>query len=1367
MKRSLEELSFTVSCTSLSQADVPGAEQACTAIAVVSCAHFLLERAPMDMELCIRQGGALYQSFGVSRHVHAKEMIDFCSPAWPISAGEEEGMLLENLNDYESLFVTHQAVVLTCGAFSMAILASGTILWDSHANQDEDNKAVSIQFGSASDLIAYIKEKFVDPKMECSLCVVRRRLFHGPTTYAQKEPALAHARRLPPGFFHVWARDVNTAGAKQFLVAGLEDFVHYYSNLDPRLRCHYDLALTDRPISFYMDLEFETFEENRGDPREMLDTLLKLVQEVAGVQMKFRIYDSSKDGRQPMSVEEEEELVDSEASSSTSSKDEEEEDEEDEPSVSVSLVDEEEQVEDDEEEEEPFELGKVSFHVHSRSLFFSSRTEHAAFMKRVEAQASGIKILWVWRLKKNEMRKEFFADQTVYDRDRNFRLPYSSKLGKNRPFLPLDSAEENVTWEHVFGALISPPTVELYLDLPPRVEAVAVEEEEAQVQDGDGDGLHPISSAPDPIRVLASAVEAEFKPQRMRGFQLTPTGLVTFSMVKHDCPICKDTHNNQVYAMCDLKQRVMYAKCHADRTKVGVDIPFPESCGSLSLINSGEMQPGERASLGIYPADSSTARVILGFARAIYSSARTAPKVPSNVTVHYDKLAEQYDVPIPEVCVHDGGTHVLQLTKTKMTIRCTGKRCASQGKRWDRPSHSASSKPVWKLEFLFPPTSGAVVVATASSAGGGAVLGPEAFLQEQNLFKALGFSPTVGAPQYLYDDRLKQLEEWAALQQKEAGAEVDPIAQQVRRKAAIARRILMDDLMEACYRECLAVSDDFVYPVQLIPRGPSTIASALWIHLARQHGYKRVEDMFYVPTTDRSGRSFYRAVPMDDLLTSVCTFELTPNLCHSVMWNGRVCDDLRRLLQDRNHFPSLPISKRYLGFANAVYDLEANVALTWEEVRADPSIMPFNFLDRPFPVEMLEHAKEHCPNVSVVDRQVVFDGPLDFVPTPLFDGPLHDQQFPVAVIFWLYACLGRMFHYVDRDGDNWEILPFLMGAPGSFKSSIISILMKFLQEWQVGVIGTRVEGQFPLDGILGTLMAFMPEAGGCTIDRDLLKQVITGDAVNIAGKYKRAINVPSWRIPFLFAGNSFLKVLDLDGSLERRIALFPFLFMLRDGEGATDLAQRIFKEEAALLLIKWNTIYWKIRQNVRGKIQSMLPPTIREATRQAIMQSDSFKGFFAQQVILEEESSVSWSDLWDAYLAWCKQTGKTHYSVDPYLVETQAMLRRYGCSFENDHVQNARLRLPTDPAFQSAFQVRMVRRLLGCICGTPECARNCRTTHEMPPANCECHVLRIQPNSSALETVIEFEEQLADDDSEWEILALEAWSDAEIHIWLQ
>jgi hypothetical protein len=950
MKRSLSSSSLSVTLAALSQASVRGAEQACTAIAVLACAHHLFPRStaslspPELMELCIRQGGALYacwrrRNINAPAYAIAKEMADLVSPALPICFQEEHGgrlwddgegddgniSLLQALENIEQDATT---LVLTIGAFSVALFLhedDSVELFDSHAVENQQFAAL-YRFDSRDSLIALLMERFPTETVSYSLSIIRKRLHFAPSTFPLQQMAFDRADELPFGFFYTFAHDTKKkSGAKEYMVAGLEDFYEYYSKLDPLLRAHYDMARAGCPVTLYLDLEFETYPQNgECNGREMLADMLKLVaaEEPTIVPEAFRIADSS-------SPETKELLPMSESSD--------DDDDDDDGVVPMSLVD----------DNNSSNLYKVSYHAHNRTAWFLDTSAQGAFMVRVEARADGS--LRVWRLKAEIMVNEFFADQGVYTSNRCIRFVYSSKFGKNRYFLPLDAAgDDEMDPAAFFEAILSPPAPQLYILLQQQQQ----QQQEHEIHSSSassavsGDSTMSLSTALLPIRTLAAEVERHYKPERMRGYQFQATGLVTFPMIKHDCEICKDTHNNQVYVVADLKSRVFYSKCHADRSKMGPEVVFPPSLGPLYMAVLEEMQPGERASVGIFPAASYTAQMVLGFASAVFASARTAPRIPEpgSTAVFYDKLAVQYEVHFTVPCKIDFGQLVLQITVDKLVIRCKGKMCMVKGKRWDRPSHSASSAGRWQLLFLFPEAQAAAssaegVVAFASADSDVALLSssdlslssaflPQVFLAQTNFLLALGFENNGGAPLYMYEDRLKHIEEWASLTQKAHGILVHGIAQAVRQKAHIIRGILGKEMMEVCYRECLVVAPDFVYPIALLPRNPCTLASALWIHLAHQRGYKRCENVFYVPTVDAAGRNYYRTVPLDDLLTSVCKFQLTPNLCAAVMWNGRVGDDLRRLLNDRNHFPSLPMSKRYLAYSNVVYDMEENVALT-------------------------------------------------------------------------------------------------------------------------------------------------------------------------------------------------------------------------------------------------------------------------------------------------------------------------------------------------------------------------------------------------------------------------------------------------------
>lgn len=1136
----------------------------------------------------------------------------------------------------------------------------------------------------------------------------------GPRVFALQQEAFEAADALPwCGFLMTWAQDV-AGGSKQYLVASLDDFWHYYRGLAPATkRNHYEIVRTGCRVPFMADLEYplDIAQNREFDPHALVRALKLLVEQLwlqeTGVALDpagWILYDSCSD---PPRNED----------------------------VAMELGS------DDEEPHEvsPDSDAKVSFHlVHRGATFADLKEAHGGFCQRLEqavAAATHTRELMVWKwvwnaqTRRKEPTRRFFLDQTIYSANRCFRMPYSTKAGQQRYLWPVVVEKQRVLelnrehWERGLVTLDAEPSPAVAVVAPQRRSLLRTSSSSVAVA-----AAAAAAAAPErpELSPLAFVVQRHFQPERMREWKLEDNGLCTFSMVLHECrEICHDTHNNQVYAVADLKRRVFYAKCHADRSKTGPEHPFPESLDTLSLVDTEhELQPGGTQSTWVFPAPTASAQWVLRFCRAVFGSSGVAARIPlpGAADVVYSALHHEYEVPIGP-CDTDGGQLLLSVYQAGASIRCAGgTRCNRQGWRLVRPSRSANVR-VWDLRVLLPqlppPAPDALLLGLADAAAAGVVAASStpaaAFLEERNFLAALNF-PNAGADPTLYDDRLGIIEGWAAeVQQRAPAAErsvhgVHVVAAQVKRKASVMRAILMDAEMESVYRECLAVAPDFAYPTELVPRGARTLVVALWVWLARSKGYKRVGEDFYVPTTTPDGeRVYYTCVPMALMMTRTFSFERMPNLC-ALMWSARNSGDMEHMLRDENHWPSLAPSKRYLGFRNVVYDLEQNVALTWDEAKRNPDVMPFNCLDAHFPLDALQEARDRCPvvSLSVDGQQVEWRGPWgvrDFLATPLFDGPLLDQGFEDDVMAWLYAFFGRMFHRagknLEQGGDNWEIVPCCQGAPGTFKSSLVSLLQSYLQPSQVGVIATKTEQRFPIAALAGKLMVFLTEMAGCDIDKELLKQMVSGESICMATKFKTATTIPNWDVPLWFAGNLFLRLYDVDGSLERRFGVFPFTRVLRQGQGDVGLVQRIIDQEQALVLIKCNTLYLAMKRAIQRPVQALLPPLLRQATSQALMEHDSLRAFLLQECIVERgvvEARISWAAFWEAYVGWCRATGQTVMpGVGPHHAGVMALLDRLGIRLHvhRGHPWLVYLRpriVEQDGAFQSVFEVRGVLR---------------------------------------------------------------------------
>ena len=56
-------------------------------------------------------------------------------------------------------------------------------------------------------------------------------------------------------FIPCWSRDLGNKGAKEFCVAGLDEFSNFYLGLAPSERCYYELIHSEFPVKLYFDVD--------------------------------------------------------------------------------------------------------------------------------------------------------------------------------------------------------------------------------------------------------------------------------------------------------------------------------------------------------------------------------------------------------------------------------------------------------------------------------------------------------------------------------------------------------------------------------------------------------------------------------------------------------------------------------------------------------------------------------------------------------------------------------------------------------------------------------------------------------------------------------------------------------------------------------------------------------------------------------------------------------------------------------------------------------------------------------------------------------------------------------------------------------
>ncbi|KAJ3079322.1 hypothetical protein HK102_003864 [Quaeritorhiza haematococci] len=245
-----------------------------------------------------------------------------------------------------------------------------------------------------------------------------------------------------------------------------------------------------------------------------------------------------------------------------------------------------------------------------------------------------------------------------------------------------------------------------------------------------------------------------------------------------------------------------------------------------------------------------------------------------------------------------------------------------------------------------------------------------------------------------------------------------------------------------------------IYQGDLKPEGKSWVGpkAKVVLEYAQQNGFLRESGYIYKPIHKWAIQRFERkGKPCDYKGFVNMVFE---GDAMKVWEQPGVVSTLASIMEDSDadaHFPLVTRDHRFAAFKNGVWDLQT---LNFYDLSTDGpgDIIAGHYFDFVFPSEE----------------------DLASLETPEFDNLVGFQIADPEVYYWFLVLIGRL-QYTVKNHDSWQIMPFLQGAGGTGKSTVLSVIQAMFPPDQLGNVGSRHEAKFGLQGLSNKRVVIAPD----------------------------------------------------------------------------------------------------------------------------------------------------------------------------------------------------------------------------------------------------------------------------------------------------
>ena len=407
-------------------------------------------------------------------------------------------------------------------------------------------------------------------------------------------------------------------------------------------------------------------------------------------------------------------------------------------------------------------------------------------------------------------------------------------------------------------------------------------------------------------------------------------------------------------------------------------------------------------------------------------------------------------------------------------------------------------------------------------------------------------------------------------------------------------------------------------------------------HMDRNE-YRRVGELCYeqIVTPEGHGTHAWKPKqPIIEIINSVCNmvtnFGNWTMLTSGKELDKQITDHLSRTKDPR--FPTLVKDRHVFSFRNGIYfahygDYTDRFMFygSNEYKTLDKNIVACKYFDIDFEYTGNELAPEDLA-------------------TPVLDSVYTYQNLSADVIEINKMLLGRMLYNVG-EMDNWQIIPFLLGAGGTGKSTINNIVRTFYDHSDVGIMGNNYQKTFGLADIYDKFAFIAPEIKrDWGIDQAEFQEIVSGGTLNVNIKHKASVKC-TWTAPGMLGGNENPGFVDNASSIQRRVVVTRFDKKVAHGD---PLLGKKLEREISSIMRQCNLYYLKYAKVYHSKdIWNVLPDYFLETQRLMAAASNALFAFLDSDCVEFDDSLyIPMDEFFKRFNVFCSESNITRPKIN-------------------------------------------------------------------------------------------------------------------------